>query len=176
MMRQLESLVGEERLQAGLREYLDRYAFANASWPDLIDILDATTDDDLAPGARSGSTRPGGRCCSSAERTGVRRQCRPCAASERPRRQRAGLAATVRDRGHGGCGGAPNIRSFFVTLDPARRACGRRRRAPRFQCRRTRLRAVSGRRGQSPRLGRAWRGRTSRRTHQSLREHARRRP
>ena len=47
MMRQLESLVGEERFQAGLRQYLDRYAFANASWPDLIDILDATTDDDL---------------------------------------------------------------------------------------------------------------------------------
>lgn len=47
MMRQLESLVGEERFQAGIRDYLDRYAFANASWPDLIDILDATTDDDL---------------------------------------------------------------------------------------------------------------------------------
>ena len=47
MMRQLESLVGEERFQAGLREYLDRYAHGNASWPDLIDILDATTDDDL---------------------------------------------------------------------------------------------------------------------------------
>ena len=47
MMRQLESLVGAERLQAGLREYLDRYAHANASWPDLIDFLDATTDDDL---------------------------------------------------------------------------------------------------------------------------------
>ena len=47
MMRQLESLVGEERFQAGLREYLDRYAHGNASWPDLIEILDATTDDDL---------------------------------------------------------------------------------------------------------------------------------
>ena len=47
MMRQLESLVGEERFQAGLRQYLDRFAHANASWPDLIDILDATTDDDL---------------------------------------------------------------------------------------------------------------------------------
>ena len=47
MMRQLESLVGEERFQAGIRQYLNRHAFANASWPDLIDILDATTDDDL---------------------------------------------------------------------------------------------------------------------------------
>ena len=47
MMRQLESLVGEEPFQAGLRRYLDRHAFANASWSDLIDILDATTGDDL---------------------------------------------------------------------------------------------------------------------------------
>ena len=47
MMRQLEALVGEARLQAGLSEYLDRYAFANASWPDLIAILDARTNDDL---------------------------------------------------------------------------------------------------------------------------------
>ncbi len=47
MMRQLESLVGEARFQAGLREYLERYAFANATWSDLIEILDAATDDDL---------------------------------------------------------------------------------------------------------------------------------
>ena len=47
MMRQLESLVGEERFQAGIRQYLNRHAFANASWPDLIGVLDATTDDDL---------------------------------------------------------------------------------------------------------------------------------
>ena len=47
MMRQLESLVGEARFQAGLGEYLDRYAFANATWSDLIEILDAATDDDL---------------------------------------------------------------------------------------------------------------------------------
>ncbi len=47
MMRQLEALLGEARLQAGLREYLDRHAFGNASWSDLIDILDATTDDNL---------------------------------------------------------------------------------------------------------------------------------
>ena len=47
MMRQLESLVGEARFQAGLREYLERHAFANATWSDLIEILDAATDDDL---------------------------------------------------------------------------------------------------------------------------------
>ena len=59
MMRQLESLVGEDRFQAGLREYLDRYAFANASWPDLIDILDATTDDDLGAWSEVWVNTPG---------------------------------------------------------------------------------------------------------------------
>ena len=59
MMRQLESLVGEEEFRAGLREYLDRYAFANASWPDLIDILDATTDDDLAAWSEVWVNTPG---------------------------------------------------------------------------------------------------------------------
>ena len=59
MMRQLESLVGEERFQAGLREYLDRYAFANASWSDLIDILDATTDDDLGAWSEVWVNTPG---------------------------------------------------------------------------------------------------------------------
>ena len=59
MMRQLESLVGEQRFQAGLRQYLDRYSFANASWPDLIDILDATTGDDLAAWSEVWVNTPG---------------------------------------------------------------------------------------------------------------------
>ncbi len=40
VMRQLEERIGAERLRAGLREYLARYAFGNASWPDLIDVLE----------------------------------------------------------------------------------------------------------------------------------------
>ncbi len=59
MMRQLESLVGEAPFQAGLREYLDRYAFANAAWSDLIDILDATTDDDFAAWSEIWVNTPG---------------------------------------------------------------------------------------------------------------------
>ena len=59
MMRQLESLVGQERFQAGLREYLDRYAFANASWSDLIDILGATTDDELGAWSEVWVNTPG---------------------------------------------------------------------------------------------------------------------
>ena len=44
----LERLIGEEALRDGLREYLEMYAYANASWADLIAILDARTDEDLA--------------------------------------------------------------------------------------------------------------------------------
>ncbi|MGE5814770.1 MAG: M1 family metallopeptidase, partial [Acidobacteriota bacterium] len=40
VMRQLEERIGADRMQQGLREYLQRYAFGNATWPDLIDILD----------------------------------------------------------------------------------------------------------------------------------------
>jgi aminopeptidase N len=47
MMRQLEFVVGEEKFREGMREYLSSFAYANATWPALIDILDAKTDTDL---------------------------------------------------------------------------------------------------------------------------------
>jgi aminopeptidase N len=47
MMRQLERLMGEEAFRAGLQEYLRTYAHGNATWPDLIRILDARTPADL---------------------------------------------------------------------------------------------------------------------------------
>ena len=48
MMRQLERLMGKTSLRDGLREYLKTYAFGNATWADLIAILDARTPTDLA--------------------------------------------------------------------------------------------------------------------------------
>ncbi len=48
MMRQLEMLVGEDAFRDGLREYLRAYSFGNASWTDLVRILDARTPQDLA--------------------------------------------------------------------------------------------------------------------------------
>lgn len=48
MMRQLERLMGEEELRKGLQEYLKTYAYQNATWPDLISLLDARTPADLA--------------------------------------------------------------------------------------------------------------------------------
>lgn len=47
MMRQLERLMGEEAFRQGLQEYLRTYAHGNATWPDLISILDRRTPADL---------------------------------------------------------------------------------------------------------------------------------
>ena len=49
----LERLIGEEALRGGLREYLEAHAYANASWADLIAILDARTAEDLAAWSRT---------------------------------------------------------------------------------------------------------------------------
>lgn len=48
MMRQLELLVGEEVFRDGMKEYLIRHAFKNATWPGLIEILDNKTYQDIS--------------------------------------------------------------------------------------------------------------------------------
>jgi aminopeptidase N len=53
VMRQLERLLGADQLRDGLRVYLKRFEFGNATWPDLIRILDEGTDLDLAAWSRS---------------------------------------------------------------------------------------------------------------------------
>lgn len=47
MMRQLEMLVGEELFRRGMRQYLADNKYRNATWPELIVILDSLTEDDL---------------------------------------------------------------------------------------------------------------------------------
>lgn len=47
MMRQLELLIGEVPFQEGMQEYLSSFAFSNATWPELISILDQKTETDL---------------------------------------------------------------------------------------------------------------------------------
>lgn len=47
MMRQLELLMGEGNFRKGVNEYLKKYAYSNASWPDLINILAAHTSENL---------------------------------------------------------------------------------------------------------------------------------
>ncbi|MBO7283376.1 MAG: aminopeptidase [Alistipes sp.] len=48
VMDKLVELMGEEQFQCGIREYLRTYAYGNATWPELIAILDRYTDEDLA--------------------------------------------------------------------------------------------------------------------------------
>ncbi len=47
MMRQLELLLGEVSFQKGMQEYLNTYSNKNATWPNLINILDKQTPADL---------------------------------------------------------------------------------------------------------------------------------
>jgi aminopeptidase N len=48
VMRHLENRVGKELFREGIREYLSTFAYGNATWPDLIAILDARSEQDLA--------------------------------------------------------------------------------------------------------------------------------
>jgi aminopeptidase N len=47
VMRHLEARVGEEAFRDGLREYLKGHQYGNATWTDLIDVLDARSPGDL---------------------------------------------------------------------------------------------------------------------------------
>lgn len=47
VMRNLEQFLGEEAFQEGIREYLNKYAFDNATWDNLIEIMAERTDRDL---------------------------------------------------------------------------------------------------------------------------------
>ena len=52
MMRHLEALLGETSFRDGLRAYLKAHAFGNATWTDLIEVLDRRTPTDLATWSR----------------------------------------------------------------------------------------------------------------------------
>ncbi len=47
VMDMLVRKTGEELFRKGVREYLRRYAYSNATWDDLIEILDSLTEEDL---------------------------------------------------------------------------------------------------------------------------------
>jgi aminopeptidase N len=59
VMRHLEALLGEDGFRDGLREYLKNHAFGNATWPDLIAVLDARTPMDLQQWSRAWVDEPG---------------------------------------------------------------------------------------------------------------------
>ncbi|AMQ54837.1 peptidase M1 [Algoriphagus sanaruensis] len=47
MMRQLETLMGEEAFQKGIQAYIKNFANGNAEWNDLVQLLDQQTPEDL---------------------------------------------------------------------------------------------------------------------------------
>jgi aminopeptidase N len=53
VMRQLELLMGADEFRDGLREYLKAHAFGNATWTDLVSVLDVRTPADLAAWSRA---------------------------------------------------------------------------------------------------------------------------
>ena len=59
VMRQLEMILTPDGLRDGLRDYLKQHAFANASWPDLIRLLDSRTPEDLDAWSRAWVEEPG---------------------------------------------------------------------------------------------------------------------
>ena len=59
MMKHLEALTGPKAFQYGMQEYLSHYAFENASWNDLIKILDSKTELDLTSWSKIWIEQPG---------------------------------------------------------------------------------------------------------------------
>ena len=59
VMRHLEALLGEESFRDGLREYLNAHKFGNATWTDLIEVLDRARRPTCGRGAACGSSSPG---------------------------------------------------------------------------------------------------------------------
>ncbi len=59
MMRKLEKMIGEDAFREGMQEYLETFAFGNATWPALIEILDGKSDEDLASWSEAWVNTPG---------------------------------------------------------------------------------------------------------------------
>lgn len=59
VMKHLERLVGEDLFRDGLRVYLDEFRYSNATWNDLITILDAATEEDLRHWSSTWVDEPG---------------------------------------------------------------------------------------------------------------------
>ncbi|MEE2635632.1 MAG: M1 family aminopeptidase [Acidobacteriota bacterium] len=59
VMRQLERMTGEDAFRDGLREYLETFAYGNATWLDLVDILDRRSETDLRAWSEMWVDEPG---------------------------------------------------------------------------------------------------------------------
>jgi len=52
VMQQLETMVGDTTFRDALRIYLDRHRFGNATWPDLVSVLDSLSPMDVSTWSR----------------------------------------------------------------------------------------------------------------------------
>ncbi|MFC2104565.1 M1 family aminopeptidase, partial [Bacteroidota bacterium] len=59
VMKHLENIIGEKLLQEGLQEYLSKYQYGNASWNNLISILNFKVDYNLEEWSSSWVCEPG---------------------------------------------------------------------------------------------------------------------
>lgn len=59
VIRHLEAMLGNDNFRDGLREYLKGHAFGNATWTDLIEVLDRRTPVDLQQWSRAWVDEPG---------------------------------------------------------------------------------------------------------------------
>ena len=102
VMRHLEAILGEDNFRDGLREYLKAFAFKNATWNNLIAILDARTPSDLAAWSRSWVEKPGARLSrpSFAWTTAASRTCRLSSATRSSGAASPGISVS---RSHSAC-------------------------------------------------------------------------
>lgn len=47
VMQQLENMTGENKFREGIREYIAKFRYGNADWSDLVEILDASSDENI---------------------------------------------------------------------------------------------------------------------------------
>ena len=59
VMKHLELMMGEIAFRDGLREYLGAHRYANATWPDLVEVMDARADEDLIAWSEIWVNEPG---------------------------------------------------------------------------------------------------------------------
>jgi aminopeptidase N len=59
VMKQLEELVGEATFRDGLRRYLAEHRFGNATWSDLVGVLDGLSPEDVRSWSRVWVEEPG---------------------------------------------------------------------------------------------------------------------
>ncbi|MEM1246424.1 MAG: M1 family aminopeptidase [Acidobacteriota bacterium] len=117
VLRQLEERLGEERFRAGLRRYLERYSYGNATWQELVAALAEGSELDLSAWSNAWVSEPG-RPQVAVERSGPVATLRPSDPGGRSRSwPQSFSAATVAPSGELGALQAVEIDAESVRVD-----------------------------------------------------------